>query len=515
MKKILFSLLLCFTALLFYSKVSAQTLDFSDFKMTPDIVKTATLNNGLKASFCQVDLGITGKELLASDVHDENFKLPGNIKGSPCKGNPEDIIFAMVNVEFTKPVQEQNSVGLFFVLFRDHLFQQNGHPTVYGSSYYPNTPQTFSYNFLNGGEEGNTPPYGNPKWLKYEKEGDFLEMDPSSKEGFKTNPDSGFILYFDSEGNRKEFLFVFEGKIFKLVKAEKKVYNTVVLDYSQKTPQDTGSSANTTTTPNNPAPTTPAPTSTSTTPTTHTTPPTKPLDVIIISSDMTYGGYPNQSIRFNITMPRAGGDISGNFSGLCNGNINGRYDGGEGGPIYGRAWGSCNIPFLDHQVDISYEGSIWPKDGKANIDWLSHSGVTGKNHGSFTQNFIPQSNVQSNTPDSLDKISVNNPTDHKMRLERSKDRIQLIEEYRPKGQVYDFPVLSIESWDSSKKPLPTNAEPVGIVIGGKQGKQYKYGYRGEIYIENPPIVIEYIKNSGQAYFTEEEFQDLLNNIKID
>lgn len=398
MKKILFSLLLCFTTLLFYSKVSAQTLDFSDFKMTPDIVKTATLNNGLKASFCPVDLGITGRELLASDVHDENFKLPDNIKNSPCKGNLEDVIFAMVNVEFTKPVQEQNSVGLFFVLFRDHLFQQNGHPTVYGSSYYPNTPQTFSYNFLNGGEEGNTPPYGNPKWLKYEKEGDFLEMDPSSKEGFKTNPDSGFMLYFDSEGNRKEFLFVFEGKIFKLVKAEKKVYNTVVLDYSQKTPQETVPSVNTTNTtptPNNSVP------ADNTSSSNNTAPFTQVSDTIIISSTMTYGGYPNQGIRFNITMPKAGGDISGNFSGLCNGSINGYYNGGEGSInaryeggksnfILGRAWGSCNIPFLDRAVDISYTGTMFPKDGKADIDWQSHSGVTGENSGSFTQNFIPQ-----------------------------------------------------------------------------------------------------------------------------
>lgn len=376
MKKVILSLLICVTALLFYSKVSAQTLDFSDFKMTPDIVKTVTLNDGLKASFCPVDLGITGKELLASDVHDANFKLPDNIKSAPCKGNSEDIIFAMVNVGFTKPVQDQNSVGLFFILFRDHLFQQNGHPTVYGSAYYPDTPQSFSLNFLNGGEEGNTPPYGNPKWLKYEKDGDFLEMDPGSKEGFKTNPNSGYILYFDSEGNRKEFLFVFEGQIFKLVKAEKKSYNTLLLDYSQRAPQSTGSSTNITPSNNSASPT--------------SAPSTKASDVIIIASDMIYGGYPSQSIRFNITMPKAGGDISGSFSGLCNGSINGHYNGGEGGSMLGRAWGSCNIPFLDHTVDISYTGTVFPNEGKMSVDWLSHSGITGERSESFTQNFIPQ-----------------------------------------------------------------------------------------------------------------------------
>lgn len=368
MKKILFSLLICFTASLFNSKVSAQTLDFSDFKMTPDIVKTVTLNDGLKASFCPVDLDITGKELLASDVHDANFKLPDNIQSAPCKGSPEDIIFAMVNVEFTKPVQDQNNVGLFFVLFRDHLFQQNGHPTVYGSAYYPNAPQSFSTNFLNGGEEGNTPPLGNPKWLKYEKDGDFLEMDPSSKEGFKTNPDSGYILYFDSEGNRKEFLFVFEGRIFKLIKAEKKTYNTLLLDYSQRNSQNSGSSTNITTSNNS-------------------VPSTNTSGVIIISNTL---NYMNQSANFNITIPKAGGDISGSFSGICNGSINGRYNGGEGGSMLGRVFGTCNIPFLDHAIDISYTGIIFPKEGKMNIDWLSHSGVTGDNNGSFTQYFIPQ-----------------------------------------------------------------------------------------------------------------------------
>lgn len=385
MKKILFSLLIVFTVLVFSSGVSAQTLDFSNFKMTANIVKTATLYDGLKASFCPVDLGINGKELLTSNVHDENFKLPDNIQSSPCKGKSEDIIFARVNVEFTKPIQEQNSVGLFFVLFRDHLFQQNGHPNlaIIGSAYYPNAPQSFSLNFLNGGEEGNTPPYGNPKWLKYEKDGDFLEMDPSSKEGFKTNPESGYILYFDPEGNRKEFLFVFEGQIFKLVKAEKKSYNTLLLDYSQRTPSSSESSTNTTAS-NNSAP------SNSTTPSTNVNSSAKISDLVIISSDMNYAGYPNQSIHFNITMPKAGGDISGNFSGLCSGNINGRYNGGEGGSMLGRVFGTCNIPFLDHQVNISYTGSVRPKEGQMDVDWLSHDGVTGENQGSFTQNFIPQ-----------------------------------------------------------------------------------------------------------------------------
>jgi len=344
--------------------------------MTPDIVKTATLNDGVKGSFCPVDLGITGQNLLASDIHDTNFKLPDNIQSAPCKGDAEDVIFAMVNVEFTKPVQDQNSVGLFFILFRDRLFQQNGHGKNF-STYYPNTPQTFSTNFLNGGEEGNTPPLGNPKWLKYERDSDFLEMDESSNKGFKTNPDTGYIIHFDPEGKRQDFLFIFEGKIYKLVKAEKKSYSTVILDYSQKTPQDTEFPTETV----NP---------TGVTTPTNTDQPTKTSDVIIISENMTWAGYPNLSIHYNITIPKNGGDISGNFSGLCNGSIGGRYNGSEGGSILGRAWGSCDIPFLDHAVDISYTGTVFPREGKMNIDWLSHSGVTGENNGSFTQNFIPQ-----------------------------------------------------------------------------------------------------------------------------
>ncbi|MFA5933161.1 MAG: hypothetical protein WCV81_02750 [Microgenomates group bacterium] len=114
---------------------------------------------------------------------------------------------------------------------------------------------------------------------------------------------------------------------------------------------------------------------------------TKTSDTITISQDL---NYMNQITHFTITMPKAGGDVTGTLSGVCNGNINGRYSGGEGGSVLGRAFGTCSIAFLSSDIDISYTGTMWPKAGKANIDWLSHSGVTGENSGSFTQNFVPQ-----------------------------------------------------------------------------------------------------------------------------
>lgn len=219
---------------LFSSKVLAQDLiDFTDFKITPEIVRTATLYDGVKASFCPVDLGISGHELLAAEL-DKNFKLPDTIKNAPCNADPEDVILATVSVEFTKPVQNQDSFGFLFILFRNHLFQQNGHGNSFAN--YPNAPESFNFNYLNGGEEGNTPPFEDPKWVKYERDSNFLEMDSSSQEGFKTNPDTGYILHFDPNGKRQDFLFIFEGKVFKLIHAEKKAYNTLLIDYSQASP---------------------------------------------------------------------------------------------------------------------------------------------------------------------------------------------------------------------------------------------------------------------------------------
>lgn len=114
----------------------------------------------------------------------------------------------------------------------------------------------------------------------------------------------------------------------------------------------------------------------------------------------------------------------------------------------------------------------------------------------------------------LEKISVNNPTRYTMRLERNNNKIKLIQEYRPKGQIHDFPVLTITRWDIKGRSFPKDTEPLEITIDGKQGKHYKHGYEGEIFIENPPIVIDYLKSWGQAYLTEEELYALFNNIKI-
>lgn len=62
-----------------------------------------------------------------------------------------------------------------------------------------------------------------------------------------------------------------------------------------------------------------------------------------------------------------------------------------------------------------------------------------------------------NTPTSADYkinslagITITNTTKNTMRLERSENKVQLIQEYRPKGQIHDFPVLTITRWDSNE-----------------------------------------------------------------
>lgn len=212
--------------------VFAQSANLSGLVLTSAIVKKATLTDGVKGSFCQIDPGISAQQLLTVNLND-NFNLPDTIQTAPCKGQPEDVIFATIDVEFKQPIQGVNGNGFLYVLFRDQLLQENNRSGA--SAYYERslTPM----NIFNGGEEGNTPvdggsPSGDPIGLKYERVGNLLQIDDSLPGGYQPISDSGYLLHFDENGKRKDFLFFYQGKIFKLIHAEKKSSNIVLVDYS-------------------------------------------------------------------------------------------------------------------------------------------------------------------------------------------------------------------------------------------------------------------------------------------
>lgn len=99
--------------------------------------------------------------------------------------------------------------------------------------------------------------------------------------------------------------------------------------------------------------------------------------------------YSEQSVKYIINIPKNGGDVTGSVSGICNGSITGTYDGGEGGNISGTANPSCGVAFIRQTFNISYNGQLYLKQGKADLNWEGDIPSTpGK--GSYTFNFEPE-----------------------------------------------------------------------------------------------------------------------------
>lgn len=109
-------------------------------------------------------------------------------------------------------------------------------------------------------------------------------------------------------------------------------------------------------------------------------------DLITRSGEITYSG---QSVRYIINVPKNGGLVTGSISGVCEGGISGNFDGGEGGKISGHANPSCGIAFVRQTFNVSFNGQLYLKQGKVDLNWLGNVPSTpGK--GSFIYNFEPE-----------------------------------------------------------------------------------------------------------------------------
>lgn len=213
--------------------IFAQSANLSGLVLTSAIVKKATLTDGVKGNFCQIDPGISAQQLLTVDLHD-NFNLPDTIQTAPCIGQPEDVLFATIYVDFKQPIQGVSGNKFNYVLFHNQLLQENNKS---GASAYYGTPPNSTFNIFSGGEEGNTSNDGgssnnDPVGLKYERVGNLLQIDDGLPNGYQPIVNTGYLLHFNESGKRKDFLFFYQGKIFKLIHAEKKSTNTVLVDYS-------------------------------------------------------------------------------------------------------------------------------------------------------------------------------------------------------------------------------------------------------------------------------------------
>jgi hypothetical protein len=106
--------------------------------------------------------------------------------------------------------------------------------------------------------------------------------------------------------------------------------------------------------------------------------------VIVRSGQYTYSG---QTLKYLVNIPKKGGKITGNFTGVCNGPITGTFDAGPGQSGMGKATATCPI-LLNKKLEATYVAHFDFNAGKAYIDWVGDLPYTsGK--GSFTFDFEP------------------------------------------------------------------------------------------------------------------------------
>lgn len=109
-------------------------------------------------------------------------------------------------------------------------------------------------------------------------------------------------------------------------------------------------------------------------------------NIITRSGKITYSG---QSVKYSINVPKNGGQITGYVSGVCKGSLTGNYDGIEGGKISGKTSQSCGIGFIRKTFNITFNGKLYLKQGKIDLNWEGNIPSTpGK--GSYSFNFEPE-----------------------------------------------------------------------------------------------------------------------------
>lgn len=108
-------------------------------------------------------------------------------------------------------------------------------------------------------------------------------------------------------------------------------------------------------------------------------------NLVVREGEYTYSGY---SLKYSLSVPKNGGDINGNFSGVCEGPIIGYFAGGEGGDIKGSAQVDCKIAFLSYNLKATYTGKLYLKQGKVDLNWEGEIPYT-QNSGSLSINFEP------------------------------------------------------------------------------------------------------------------------------
>ncbi|MBI2338392.1 hypothetical protein HYU95_04375 [Candidatus Daviesbacteria bacterium] len=113
--------------------------------------------------------------------------------------------------------------------------------------------------------------------------------------------------------------------------------------------------------------------------------PTPSENIVVRSGEYSYSGY---TLKYTLNIPKKGGAVTGNLSGVCEGPITGNYDGKEGGKAAGEAQANCRIAVFTYNLKATYDANLYLKQGKVDVNWAGEIPYTS-NKGSFTVNFDP------------------------------------------------------------------------------------------------------------------------------
>lgn len=92
--------------------------------------------------------------------------------------------------------------------------------------------------------------------------------------------------------------------------------------------------------------------------------------------------YLNQTIKYQVTFPKDGGQINGNFEGPCSGSLNGNYD-QDTQSVNGKLNGKCKFAFIEQEILGHYSGEVNTDQNTVNIDWVN-DGLYGPKQGTIS-----------------------------------------------------------------------------------------------------------------------------------
>jgi len=96
------------------------------------------------------------------------------------------------------------------------------------------------------------------------------------------------------------------------------------------------------------------------------TPSSTPIPVVYLTGQGEYSII-GQKINYEIKMPKSGGSVTGEISGMCKAPITGTYDGGEGGKIHGNTKVKCTVLFSDIDGEAEFTGNVFPNKEKVDF----------------------------------------------------------------------------------------------------------------------------------------------------